>query len=227
MNGTSMANSEFGNRELKIFLIEDHHIMRRGLASLLTIERNVQIIGEAGAGEDGLNRLAEISPPDLVILDISLPGLNGIEVARKLKKMHPETKILVLSMYDNPIFVHQAIEAGASGYILKKAMVEELNLAIDAVLGGQTFLSPSITKNLDESLAFDNYSYQSLTNREVEVFKLLAKGLSVSDIADALVLSIYTVYTHLSNIKRKVGIEKTSDLIRYARENPLILGDGE
>lgn len=201
--------------------------MRRGLASLLTTERNVQIIGEAGTGEEGLNILSEISSPDLVILDISLPGINGIDVARKLRKIHPATKILVLSMYDNPIFVHQAIEAGAAGYILKRAMVEELNLAIDAVLSGQTFLSPSITKNLDAGWVVDNYSHQSLTNREVEVFRLLAQGWSVNEIADSLVLSIYTVYTHLSNIKRKVGIEKTSDLIRYARENPLIGGEGD
>lgn len=201
--------------------------MRRGLASLLTTERNVQIIGEAGTGEEGLNILSEISSPDLVILDISLPGINGIDVARKLRKIHPATKILVLSMYDNPIFVHQAIEAGAAGYILKRAMVEELNLAIDAVLSGQTFLSPSITKNLDAGWVVDNYSHQSLTNREVEVFRLLAQGRSVNEIADSLVLSIYTVYTHLSNIKRKVGIEKTSDLIRYARENPLIGGEGD
>ena len=210
---------------LKIFLVEDHHLMRRGLASLLTTERNVDIIGEAGTGEEGLNMLADKDLPDLVIMDISLPGMNGIEVTRRLKALNPEIKILVLSMYDNPIFVFQAIEAGASGYILKRAMVEELDLAIDAIIRGGSFLSPSITQNLDISLAFDNYSYQSLTNRELEVFKLLAAGSSVNDIAEALFISIYTVYTHLSNIKRKLGIEKTSDLIRYAMENPLILGD--
>jgi len=210
---------------LKIFLVEDHHLMRRGLASLLTTERNVDIIGEVGTGEEGLNMLADMDLPDLVIMDISLPGMNGIEVTRRLKAFNPEIKILVLSMYDNPIFVYQAIEAGASGYILKRAMVEELDLAIDAIIRGGSFLSPSITQNLDVSLAFDNYSYQSLTNRELEVFKLLAAGSSVNDIAEALFISIYTVYTHLSNIKRKVGIEKTPDLIRYAMENPLILGD--
>ena len=210
---------------LKIFLVEDHHLMRRGLASLLTTERNVDIIGEAGTGEEGLNMLADMDLPDLVIMDISLPGMNGIEVTRRLKAFNPEIKILVLSMYDNPIFVYQAIEAGASGYILKRAMVEELDLAIDAIIRGGSFLSPSITQNLDVSLAFDNYSYQSLTNRELEIFKLLAAGSSVNDIAEALFISIYTVYTHLSNIKRKVGIEKTPDLIRYAMENPLILGD--
>lgn len=213
------------NSPLKIFLVEDHHLMRRGLASLLTTERNVEIIGEAGTGEEGLTMLAGMEVPDLVIMDISLPGMNGIEVTRRLKAINTEMKILVLSMYDNPIFVYQAIEAGASGYILKRAMVEELDLAIDAIIRGGRFLSPSITQNLDISLEFDNYSYQSLTNRELEVFKLLATGSSVNDIAEALFISIYTVYTHLSNIKRKVGIEKTPDLIRYAMENPLILGD--
>src|SRR5665648_181136 len=207
---------------LKIFLVEDHHLMRRGLASLLTTERNVDIIGEVGTGEEGLNMLADMDLPDLVIMDISLPGMNGIEVTRRLKAFNPEIKILVLSMYDNPIFVYKAIEAGASGYILKRAMVEELDLAIDAIIRGGSFLSPSITQNLDVSLAFDNYSYQSLTNRELEVFKLLAAGSSVNDIAEALFISIYTVYTHLSNIKRKVGIEKTPDLIRYAMELSLI-----
>ncbi|OJX46214.1 MAG: hypothetical protein BGO78_04855 [Chloroflexi bacterium 44-23] len=222
-----MSDNLFGEQEIKIFLIEDHPIMRRGLVSLLTTEGNVQVIGEADTGEDGLNRLLELPPPDLVILDISLPGINGIEVARKLKKIHPTTKILILSMYDNPIFVHQAIEAGATGYLLKKAMVEELNLAIDAVIRGKTFLSPSITRNLDIALTFEKYTPESLTHREEDVFKLLAKGQSVNQIAETLVLSIYTVYTHLSNIKRKVGIEKTPDLIHFARENPLILGVGD
>jgi NarL family two-component system response regulator LiaR len=222
-----MLNKNQPENALKIFLIEDHHLMRRGLAALLMTEMNVQIIGEAGTGEDGLKLLSELETPDLVIMDISLPGMNGIEATRKIKALNPEIKILVLSMYDNPISVYQAIEAGASGYILKKAMVEELNLAIDAIILGGTFLSPSIPKNMDVSLEFDNFSYQSFTHRELEVFKLLANGLSVNDIADTLFISIYTVYTHISNIKRKVGIEKTSDLTRYAMENPLILSQGK
>jgi DNA-binding NarL/FixJ family response regulator len=130
-------------------------------------------------------------------------------------------------MYSNPTFVHQAMQAGASGYILKKSMVEELNTALDQVALGKLFVSPMITEILDPDLKFTPDSLKSLTNREIEVFERLAHGKSVKDIAEELVVSIYTVYTHMNTIKRKMGIEKNQDLIRYAIENPLIVKSPE
>lgn len=210
---------------MKIFLVEDHHIMRRGLASLLTIEREADIIGEAASGEEALNLLETGNLPDVVIMDISLPRMSGIEAARTIRTLYPEVKILVLSMYNNPTVLHEALQAGASGYLLKKSMVEELNIALDQIVAGKQFVSPMITEHLDPDHDFKQESLKSLTPREVEVFEQLASGKSVKDIANELVVSIYTIYTHMNTIKSKMGIEKNQDLIRYAMENPLILNN--
>jgi len=197
--------------------------MRRGLASLLTVEEGAQIVGEVASGEEALEKLAQMEAPDLVIMDISLPGMNGIQTTRKILKEFPETKILILSMYNNPTFVHQALEAGAFGYILKESMVDELRNAIESVSRGKKYLSEKILSAVDFHQTEGLLPYESLTPREVEVFERLAGGLSVKDIGDELVVSIYTVYTHISNIKRKLGIEKSTDMICYAIENPLVL----
>jgi DNA-binding NarL/FixJ family response regulator len=208
---------------MRIILVEDHHIMRRGLASLLTTERDVTILGEAASGEEALSLVQSGSEPDLIIMDVSLPGVNGIDATRAIKSEYPEVKILILSMYNNPTLVHQAMQAGASGYILKKSMVEELNTALDQLALGKQFISPMIIANLDPNLELKSNSLKSLTHREIEVFELLTSGKSVKDIAEELVISIYTVYTHMNTIKRKMGIEKNQDLVRYAIENPLII----
>lgn len=210
---------------MKIFLVEDHHIMRRGLASLLTVEREAEIIGEAASGEEALDLLKTGNLPDVVIMDISLPRMSGIEAARTIRTLYPEVKILVLSMYNNPTVLHEALQAGASGYLLKKSMVEELNTALDQIMGGKQFVSPMITDQLNPDHDFKQESLKSLTPREVEVFERLASGKSVKDIANELVVSIYTIYTHMNTIKSKMGIEKNQDLIRYAMENPLILNN--
>lgn len=208
---------------MKIFLVEDHHIMRRGLASLLTTEREAEIVGEAASGEEALNHLQTENLPDVVIMDISLPGMSGIEATRTIRTLYPKVKILVLSMYNNPTVLHEAIQAGASGYILKKSMVEELNSALDQIMEGKQFISSMVTRQLDPDHTLKQASLKSLTHREVEVFERLASGKSVKDIANELVVSIYTIYTHMNTIKSKMGIEKNQDLIRYAIENPLIL----
>jgi DNA-binding NarL/FixJ family response regulator len=208
---------------LRVILIEDHHIMRRGLGSLLTTEKDVRIVGEAASGEEALAWLPFSDPPDLIIMDIYLPGIDGIETTRRIRSFHPQIKVLILSMYNNPTFVHQAIQVGADGYILKQSMVEELNIALEEIVQGKQFISPMVKTNLDLAAEFKSGLFESLTNRQIEVFERLASGMSVKDIAEDLVVSIYTVYTHMNTIKRKLGIEKTADLIRYAIENPLIL----
>jgi DNA-binding NarL/FixJ family response regulator len=210
---------------MRIFLVEDHHIMRRGLASLLMTERDAQIVGEAASGEDALALLEAGDLPDVVIMDISLPGMSGIEATRSIRMLYPNVKVLILSMYNNPTVLHQAMQAGASGYILKKSMVEELNTALDQILLEKQFVSPMITDHLDPEHGFKQDSLRSLTNREVEILERLANGRSVKDIAKELVVSIYTIYTHMNTIKSKMGIEKNQDLIRYAMENPLIIKD--
>ena len=211
------------NPSLRVFLVEDHHIMRRGLASLLKTEKDAQIVGEAASGEELLAWLVSHAPPDLIVMDISLPGIDGIDTTRRLCSLYPQVKVLILSMYNNPTFVHQAVHAGADGYILKQSMVEELNIALDLVTQGKQFISPIINPNLDLTGEYKSDLLESLTNRQIEVFERLASGMSVKDIAEDLVVSIYTVYTHINTIKRKLGIEKTAELIHYAIENPLVL----
>jgi two-component system, NarL family, response regulator NreC len=214
-------------KSTKLLLVEDHHIMRRGLASLLTTECDVEIWGEAASGEEAISLLNENSLPDMIIMDVSLPEMNGIETTHAIKSRYPQVKILILSMYNNPTLLHQALQAGASGYILKKSMVEELNAALEQVAQGRQFISPMITASLDPDLQFMPDSLQKLTHREIEVFERLSTGSSVKDIAEELVISIYTVYTHMNTIKRKMGIEKNQDLVRYAIENPLIVKTSE
>jgi len=208
---------------ISIFLVEDHHIMRHGLASLLAIEQGARIVGEAGSGEEALAMLAEMEPPDLVLMDIALPGMNGMQATQQILSLVPHSKVLILSMYNNPSFVQQTLQAGASGYILKESMVDELITAINSVMHGKTYISDIIIQAGDPVAAVGPLPYEALTPREIEVFDLLADGKSVKDISEDLVVSIYTVYTHVNNIKRKLGLEKSADMIRYAIENPMVL----
>ncbi|MGB9668867.1 MAG: response regulator transcription factor [Anaerolineales bacterium] len=207
----------------RVFLIEDHHIMRHGLATLLTTEFQMQIIGEAASGEEALEKIATLNEkPELIIVDIALPGMNGAEVIREILKRDNKIKILVLSMYNNPSFVYQALKAGAIGYILKQSLVEELEDAIKHIMRNERFISLSIAPSPEYAIGNDKDSMQVLTHRELEIFQCLAEGKSVKEIADHLVLSIFTVYTHINNIKNKLGVDKNSDIVRYAIENSIM-----
>jgi len=206
------------HKPISIFLIEDHHIMRRGLASLLKIEEHAQIVGEAASGEEALKLLFSSVFPDLIIMDISLSGMDGIQATREIIAQKTQAKILILSMYNNPVFLQKALEAGISGYILKESMVDELHNAIHTIMSGGRYVSEKLTQIKDSEM-----SLESLTPREMEIFEKLANGVSVKEIAHEFVISIYTVYAHISNIKRKLGIEKNFDILRYAMENKIIL----
>jgi DNA-binding NarL/FixJ family response regulator len=212
------------SKTIRIFLIEDHHIMRHGLASLLTIELGAEIVGEAASGEEALGKLKDLEAPDIVIMDISLPGMNGIQATKKITSERPNINVLILSMYNNPTFVQQTLEAGAKGYLLKESLVDELKVAIEVIMNGKNYLSDKILCSFDFNIQ-DKIAqpYDPLTQREKDVFEKLANGMTVRDISEELVVSIYTVYTHISHIKQKLGIGKTTDMIRFAIENPLIL----
>ncbi len=213
------------SKSLKVLLIEDHHIMRRGLASLLKLEFSSEIVGEAANGLQALEMLENIKP-DLVIMDITMPGISGLETTRRIKKREPDLPVLILSMHNNHVFVRQALEAGVSGYILKDSMVEELKLAIDAIQHGKKFISPLVTAPLiDEYLEGLGESGSSpigsLTRRELEVLGSLAQGKPVAQIADEMVVSPNTVYTHLRNIKEKLALKNQAEMIRFAIEHDL------
>ncbi|MEJ5201827.1 MAG: response regulator transcription factor [Anaerolineales bacterium] len=210
-------------KSLQVVLIEDHHIMRRGLGSLLTSERDIKIIAEAGSGEEALALINQDNLPDLVVIDIALPGMDGIETTRQIRQRYPQIKVLILSMYNNPFLVNQAFRAGAHGYVLKQSMVEELFEAIDKVMKGDNFISANIPYSMGITLGGKQDFGTELTVRESEILNLLVHGLTPKEIANQLTISIYTVYTHINTIKQKLGLTKNADLIRYAIENEMVL----
>lgn len=199
--------------------------MRRGLASLLRTEIGAEVVGEA---KDGITALEQVGDchPDAILMDISMPRMNGIEATRRIRQKFPTMKILILSMYNNPALVSQAFQAGASGYLLKDSMVEELSLALETVMLGNVFISPLVENPGPE--AFYNsvptpepQPNEELTKREYEIIQCLADGKSVAQMACELCISIYTIYTHITNIKRKLSLRNQNELIRYAVEHSI------
>ena len=216
---------------IKVLLADDHTIVRKGLCSLLEDEEGIEIIGEAEDGREAIN-LAEKLHPDIIVMDIAMPGLNGLEATRQLKKLYPEIKILILSMYANEEYVFQTLKAGAEGYLVKRVAPLELISAIKAVHQGNSFLSPTISRTvIDEYIRrADEISEQvdaskNLTARETEVLQLLAEGRKTREIAELLYISIKTVETHRAHIMDKLGIHSTAELTHYAISKGIISSD--
>jgi DNA-binding NarL/FixJ family response regulator len=205
----------------KVVLADDHTIVRKGLRSLLDGEQDMDVIGEAGDGREAIELVAHLKP-HVVVMDIGMPVLNGLEATRRILKKHPETKVLILTMHTNEEYVFEILRAGASGYIIKKAAPTELVSAIRAIKQGESFLSPSISKKvIDEYLLRAGEEgkedvFELLTNREREVLQLIAEGYSTREIAEKLFVSAKTVETHRSNLMKKLDLHGTADLTRYA-----------
>ena len=209
------------NKEITVLLVEDHTIMRQGLESLLNEKPDIRVIGEAANGREGVAKALELQP-DLVLMDIAMPNMNGVEAAKRIRKELPRTKILILSMYSDQRFIHQLIETGISGYLLKDSTGSDIHKAIQAAMQGETYLSPSISKKvLDSYFAPKKNSsieekFEQLSNREREVFQLIAEGNSTKQMADILHISQSTVKTHRTNILEKLGIDNIVQIIGYA-----------
>ncbi|MDD5530777.1 MAG: response regulator transcription factor [bacterium] len=206
---------------MKIILAEDHNIIREGLKKLLEEDSSIQIVGEAKNGKEAVE-LANKLNPDLILMDISMPVLNGIEATKKIKKKHPEIKILILSMYDNEEYIKQLLNIGAEGYLLKETLVRNLFSALKVISKGGTYLDSKISEQLikDYNLTRPGKkietTYDTLSAKEKEVLKLIGEGHSNKEIAGLLCRSVKTIETHRSNIMRKLSIHKLADLIRYA-----------
>lgn len=204
----------------EILLADDHQIVRDGLKSLIEKQPAMRVVGEASNGRDVV-RLAGELQPDVIILDIGMPELNGIDATRQIKAQHPLIKILALSMQSDSRFVAQMLSVGASGYLLKDCAFEELSRAIQTVIEGQTYLSPGITSQvIKDYVRRINTSDQAeghfLTPREREVIQLLAEGLSTKDIASHLTISVKTVETHRTQIMEKLDMHSIAQLTKYA-----------
>jgi len=211
-----------------IVIVDDHVVVRRGLRALLEEESKWNVIAEAGDGREAIEK-ARVFHPDLMILDITMPQLNGLEAIPRIRKASPSTHILVLSMHDEEELIHRTLEAGASGYILKSDAGPSLLSAAYAVLSGRTFVSPSVTPVvLNRSYESESQSkgrtleFGSLTKREKEVIQLLAEGKSNKQVATTLSISVRTAENHRARLMRKLGVDSLSALVRYAVRNKII-----
>ncbi|WP_431276537.1 response regulator [Variovorax ureilyticus] len=199
---------------IRLFLVDDHPLVRDGLRARLSSLPEIDIVGEADGAAEALPLIEELKP-DLVLADVGMKDINGIELAARLQERQPQVRVVMLSMYDNPEYVQQALQAGARGYVLKDAPASEIVAAIDAVTAGGTFLSPAVSKRL-----FRNQAPRPLlTPRESEILSALGRGASSKEIALELGLSVRTVEAHRQSIKRRLGIEGQAELIKYAVEH--------
>jgi len=209
------------NHIIKIFLVDDHTIVRQGLAKLLEAEPGFKVIGEAENGREAIRKVTEMVP-DIVLMDISMPLLNGIEATRHIRKALPKIKIIILSMHSHNRYISELFSAGISGYLLKDSSGDDIIKAVYAAVKGDTFLSPSISRQvIDDYISLKNsFSredlYSKLSNREREVFQIIAEGRSTKEIADILCISPSTIKTHRSKIMEKLEISNISELVQLA-----------
>jgi DNA-binding NarL/FixJ family response regulator len=213
---------------IKVFLIEDHNLVRAGIKSLLENLHGIEVAGEAGNGRDAL-RMMRNDAPDIVLTDIAMAGLNGMETTSRITKDFPNVRVIVLSMYANEEYVMQALRAGAAGYLVKEAATSELELAIRAVARGDTYLSPAVSgKVIDKTLGRavpQNSPLDRLTPRQREILQLIAEGRSTKQIADTLTLSVKTVETHRAQLMSRLEIFDVPGLVRYAIRVGMISSD--
>ena len=210
------------NPVVRLFLVDDHPLVRDGLRARLDPLPGIEIVGEAGSGAEALAAIPALKP-HLVLADVGMKGMNGIELAAALHAQQGDVRVVMLSMYDNPEYVQQALQAGARGYVLKDAPAEEIVAAIEAVAAGGTFLSPAVSQRL-----FRNQAPRPLlTPREGEILSALGRGESSKQIARTLGLSVRTVEAHRQSIKRRLGIEGQAELIKYAVEHARRFGSNQ
>lgn len=203
----------------RIVLADDHSLFRQGLKAVLEGTDEFKVVGEAGDGLELISLLNQVSP-HLVILDISMPNLRGIETIPEIKRKHPEVKILVVTMHNDKEYLYQAISQGADGYFLKKDAGTELFSAIEKIRKGKVYVSPSLSGDLSDYWEGmrEGAKKSILTNREKEVLSLIAGGKSNKEIADMLYISVHTVERHRANLMEKLNFKKTADLVKYAIE---------
>lgn len=213
---------------IRVLLADDHRLVRAGLRALLQSLTGVQVVAEAGNGYEAL-QLAEQHQPDIVIMDISMEGLNGLESAARLAKFTPAPRVIILSMHANEEYVRRALQAGATGYLLKGAEPAELELALQAVMRGETYLTPAVSKqvvqNYLQGSGVKTDPLQDLTPRQREVLQLIAEGHSTKEIAYKLNLSVKTVETHRGELMNRLNIHDLAGLVRYAIRTGLVTPD--
>ena len=208
--------------KLRIVIADDHTLVRAGLVTLMARMPDVEVAGEAADGRAALKLVKDLQP-DIAILDISMPQLNGLGAAEKIKEGSPKTKVIILSMHANEEYVAQALKAGAAGYLLKDAATTELDLAIKVVAQGQFYLSPAISRQVVDNLLHGGpVGLDLLSPRQREILQLIAEGKSTREIAETLHLSVKTIETHRAQLMERLDIHDVAGLIKYALRKGLI-----
>jgi two-component system, NarL family, response regulator NreC len=213
--------------ELRVLLGDDHVVLRQGLRKILEDRRDWRVVAEAGNGRDAVRAAIEINP-DVAVLDIGMPLLNGVEATRQIVRRAPSVRVLILSMHSEQAYVTQAVQAGARGYLLKESAGAELIEAIAAVAAGRSYFSPAVAE-----VVFDDYvrgltergitdRYDALSEREREVLQLVAEGRSSKEIAEVLSISPATVETHRTHVLQKLGLRNTAEVVRYAARRGIV-----
>ncbi len=213
--------------KIRVLICDDHTILREGIRLLLNAQPDIEVVAEAVDGRDAVDK-ARALKPDVILMDIAMPLLNGLEATKQIRREQPDARVLVLTMYESDEYVAQMLEAGAAGYVLKKVAGSELVYAIRAVSQGESFLYPSITKRLVEDYlrrvesGQERDTFNGLTDREREVLQLVAEGHTNKAIADLLNLSVRTVQNHRAHIMEKLGMHDRGELIKYAIQKGII-----
>jgi DNA-binding NarL/FixJ family response regulator len=209
---------------ISVLVADDHGIVREGLVRLLEADPGIEVCGQAADGREVLEQVAR-KRPDLVILDITMPNLGGLETLERLRVAHPEVKVILLSVHGDAPFVQSAVSLGAEGYLLKNGPAAEVLEAVHAVVQGGSYFSPPVAKEIVEQLRTPHRGgdpFSVLSGREREVLHLIAEGLSAKEIASQLAISTKTVEAHRTNLMRKLGVRKATELVRYALRHGLV-----
>ncbi len=208
------------NEKIRVLIAEDHQTVREGVKLLVNAQPDMAVIGEAGDGEIAIEKVAELNP-DILLMDISMPNLNGLKATGRLRRLYPHLKILILTRHTDDGYLQQLLSAGANGYVLKQSAPTELVTAIRTIAGGNAYLDPCLTRKVmggyvNRSASMRGENKGDVTDRENEVLRLIALGYSNQEIGTKLDLSIKTIETHKSNAMRKLGISSRIDIVRYA-----------
>jgi DNA-binding NarL/FixJ family response regulator len=216
---------------IRILIAEDHHLVRQGIRALLEKCNDIQVVGEAQDGQEAIEQ-AVLLKPDVIVMDLSMPRLNGTQACEQIRLAHLPSQIVILSMYSDDTLVRQALRAGAKGYLLKRSVAEELLLAVRAAARGETFLSSAISGSIlasvlaQPSAPEEQSPFESLSAREKQVLKLVAEGNTNNAIAQEMEISVKTVEKHRTNLMTKLNVHDTAGLVRLALKHGLIFVDG-
>lgn len=215
---------------IRILVVDDHVLIRQGIVGLLDAQPDLEVVGEAGSAEKAIQK-TEATRPDLILMDIGMPGVNGLEATQRIRERLPDVRVLILTVHDREDYLFHALRAGAGGYVLKGADVQDLLSAIRSVHQGGIYLYPTVTRALLADYlrrlekGEEQATYDGLTEREREVLRLIALGKTTSEIAQLLTISSHTVQTHRDHIMEKLGLHRKADLVRYAIRKGIIDAD--